>query len=72
MNSRARQINDDLPPAGRDRRDSGGHVKLPAQRDDDLTVDFAGTHVRVRHRGAFLLQQQGGVLTQRLFTSCRR
>ena len=57
------QIDDDLGAADRDRgergRDTGGlrHVKLPPQRDDDLTVAFAGTQIRTSHRGAFLPQQ---------------
>ena len=66
-----RQIDDDLRLAGRDRRDRGRdtgsvrHVKLPAQRDDNLTVAFAGTQIHSGHRGAFLFRQQGGVLAQR-------
>ncbi len=68
----ARQIHDDLRLAGRDRRepgrDTGGlcYVKLSAQRDDSLAVSFADNQIHTSHRTAFLLQQQGGVLTQRL------
>ena len=49
-------------------RDTRGvyQVKLPAQRDDDMAVEFAGTQIHAEHRCAFLLQQQGGVPTQRL------
>src|ERR1039458_8040419 len=67
----ARQIDDDRQVAGRDRRErsrdthSVCYIKLPAQRDDNVTVAFAGTQIHAEHGGAFLLQQQGGVLTQR-------
>jgi hypothetical protein len=66
----ARQINDDLRPAYHDRgersRGTGGlrHVQLPAQRDDNLAVASAGTHIHTSHQHAFLLQQQGGVLME--------
>jgi hypothetical protein len=66
-----RQIDDGLALAGGDRRersrDTRGvcQVKLPAQRDDNPTVTFSGTQVHADHGGAFLLQQQGGVWTQR-------
>src|ERR1022692_4430751 len=65
------QIDDDRQVAGRDRRErsrdthSVCYIKLPAQRDDNVTVAFAGTQIHAEHGGAFLLQQQGGVLTQR-------
>ena len=71
MNSTPDQINDDLRRPGRDRsersRDTHGihYVKYPAQRDDNVAVAFAGTQIHAEHGGAFLLQQQGGVLTQR-------
>jgi hypothetical protein len=68
----ARQIHDDLPLAARDSHKRSRHtrgvyqVKLPAQCDDDMAVAFAGTQIYAEHGYAFLLQQQGGVLTQRL------
>ena len=40
-------------------------VKLPAQRDNDMAVAFAGTQINAEHRCALLLQQQGGVPAQR-------
>ncbi len=58
-------------PPGRDdherRRDIRGvyQVKLPAQRDNDVAVAFAGAQIHAEHRCAFLLQQQGGVPAQR-------
>lgn len=51
------QIDDDLRAADRDRgerdRDTSGlrHVKLPPQRDDNLTVAFAGTQIHTSHPG---------------------
>ena len=67
----ARQVNDDPRLAGNGRRERGRHirgiyqVKLPAQRDDNMAVAFAGTQIHAEHRGASLLQQQGGVPAQR-------
>jgi hypothetical protein len=63
------QIDDDLVLAGRGCRHDGGsacQAKLAAQRDSNLTVASAGTDIHAEHVGAFLRQQQGGVLTQRL------
>ena len=63
------QIDDDLVLAGRGRRHDGAgacQVKLAAQRGGNLTVASAGSHIHAEHVGAFLRQQQGGVLTQRL------
>jgi hypothetical protein len=41
-------------------------MTLLAQHDDSVTVAVAGTQVQAAHLGtAFMLQQQGGVLTQR-------
>ncbi len=68
----ARKIHDDPRLASHDRgersRDTRGvyDVKLPAQRDDNVTVAFAGTQIHAEHIPAFLLGQQGGVSTQRL------
>jgi hypothetical protein len=67
----ASQVDDDRLLAGHDRhergRGAGGvcYVKLPAQLDDSPSV-AAGTQIYADHRSAFLLQQQGGDLTQRL------
>ena len=67
-----RQIDDDPRLAGRDRRERSrgprgvNYVKLAAQHDDDVTITVAGTQIQVEHEAAFLLQQQGGVWTQRL------
>jgi hypothetical protein len=44
----------------------GTGVRLPAQRDENLAVTFAGTQGNAGHRGAFRLQQQRGVRTERL------
>ena len=63
------QIDDDLVPAGRGRRHDGAgacQAKLAAQRDSNLTAASASSHIHAEHVGAFLRQQQGGVLTQRL------
>ena len=66
------QIDDDLVLAGRGRRDrrhdgaGACQVKLAAQRSGNLTVASAGSHIHAEHVGAFLRQQQGGVLTQQL------
>jgi hypothetical protein len=66
------QVDDDHPLPAHNRRErsrdarSVCYVKLPAQRDDSLTVAFAGTQIHADHESAFLLQQQGGVSIQRL------
>jgi hypothetical protein len=66
------QVDDDIALAGRDRsersRDAHGvcYVKHPAQRDDHLTVAFAGTQIHADQWDAFLLRQQGGVWARRL------
>jgi hypothetical protein len=67
----ARQIDDrhalasgDPHERSRDTR-SVRHVKLPAQRYDNPAVTFPATQFHADHGGAFLLQQQGGVWTQR-------
>jgi len=60
----ARQIDDDLPLTGRDRRKRSSdtyrvcYIKHPAQHDDNLTIAFTGTHIYEGHSHAFLLQQQ--------------
>ena len=41
-------------------------TRAPAQLDDDMAVVFPGLQIHADHKGAFLLQQQGRVLTQRL------
>ena len=41
-------------------------TRAPAQLDDDMAVAFPGIQIHADHKGAFLLQQQGRVLTQRL------
>jgi hypothetical protein len=70
----ARQVHDDPRLADGDRcertRDARGikYVKLAAQRDNDMTIAFAGTKVHAEHRPALLLKRQGGVWTQRLIT----
>ena len=67
----ARQVNDDPRLAGNGRRERGRHirgicqVKLPAQRDDNMAIAFAGTQIHAEHREGSLLQQQGGVPAQR-------
>ena len=67
-----RQVHDDLRRAGRGRCERRGdirgvyQVKLPAQRDDNMTVAFAGAEIHPEHRGTFLLEQQGKVPAQRL------
>jgi hypothetical protein len=64
------QVGDYLRRAGRDRHQRGGdargvcYVKLPTQRNDNLTVAFAGTQSHADHASAFLRLQQGGVWTR--------
>jgi len=70
-----RKVHDDLRLAGRDgherSRDTRGvyQVKLPAQRDDDMTVAFAGTQIHAEHSAPSCFSSKAGSRPGGEFTS---